>query len=283
MKVISSISRLRREVGLLKRKGMRVGFVPTMGALHEGHLSLIRKARKDNDVVVVSIFVNPTQFGPGEDFSRYPRNFKRDRALCKAEGVDIIFYPSTEEMYPQPYRTFVEVEQLDEYLCGRSRPGHFRGVCSVVAKLFNIVSPDIAYFGQKDIQQAIIIKQMIKDLNFPVKMKIMPIVREKDGLAMSSRNTYLSEEERKEATVLYRSLCLAKDMIRKGERRPGRIIKKMQELIENTSGRIDYIEMVDMDSLSPIKKLKEQDRVIIALAVWFGKARLIDNIIVTVR
>ncbi len=283
MKIISSISRLRREIDLLKRDGKRVGFVPTMGALHEGHLSLIRRARKDNDVVVVSIFVNPTQFGPGEDFSRYPRNFKRDRALCRAEGVDIIFYPSTEEMYPQPYRTFVEIRELDRHLCGRSRPGHFKGVCSVVAKLFNIVSPDIAYFGQKDIQQAIIIKQMIKDLNFPIKMKIMPIIREKDGLAMSSRNAYLSEKERREATVLYRSLCLARDMIRKGERRPGRIIKEMQGLIAGTSGRVDYIEIVDIESLAPIKRLKEQDKIVVALAVWFGKARLIDNIIVTVR
>ncbi len=283
MEVIKKISQLRKKLKQIKAQGKTIGFVPTMGYLHQGHLSLMQAAREQSDFVVISIFVNPTQFGPNEDFLSYPRDFRRDKKLAQQVGVDVIFYPSVEEMYPQPYLSYVEVKELDAHLCGAKRPGHFRGVCSVVAKLFNIVQPDIAYFGQKDIQQARIIQQMVRDLNFPVKIKIMPIVREKDGLAMSSRNTYLSQNQRKEAVVLYKSLLLAKGLIKKGLLNTSDIISAMEKEIKKTSGKIDYVEVVDYDSLKPIKQLKRGQKIIVAVAVWFGKARLIDNIIVKVR
>ncbi|MCP2605338.1 pantoate--beta-alanine ligase [Candidatus Aminicenantes bacterium AH-873-B07] len=279
MKTVESIKEMKKIVRDLKRKNEIIGFVPTMGYLHEGHLSLIRESVKKANKTIVSIFVNPTQFGPSEDYNRYPRDIERDKRLLEIEKVDYLFYPCVEEMYPKGYKTYVETTHLQDKLCGRSRPGHFRGVCTVVLKLFNIVQPDIAFFGQKDAQQAIIIKRMVKDLNLDVKIEVMPIIREKDGLAMSSRNTYLNPEERKSATVLYRSLQLAKKLIEKGERNSELIISKMKELIEaEPFSKIDYIEIVDLEELNPIKEIKNE--ALIALAVYIGNTRLIDNIIV---
>ncbi len=212
MKVYKSISSLIKKVREVKKQGYKIGLVPTMGFLHEGHMSLIRKARKDTDYVIVSIFVNPAQFGPKEDFKRYPRAIKRDLMLCEKEGADIIFTPEAKEMYPKDYATYVSVEKITDKLCGASRPGHFRGVSTVVAKLFNITMPDVAYFGQKDAQQAIIIKRMADDLNMSVEIKVMPVVREKDGLAMSSRNVYLNRKERGRAQSIYKSLKSAKKL-----------------------------------------------------------------------
>ncbi len=254
-----------------------VGFVPTMGALHKGHASLIRRSRKDNDVTVVSIFVNPAQFGPREDFKRYPRPVNKDIALCKKEGVDFIFYPSVSDMYPAGFKTYVCVEQLSNLLCGKSRPGHFRGVATVVAKLFNIVGPDSAYFGQKDAQQAAIIKRMAADLNIPVKIKIVPTVRERDGLALSSRNLYLTSEERKDASALFESLSMAKKMVDSGVSNASRIISAMKRLINSKkTARIDYVAIVDPVELKPVKHVSAGS--LAALAVWIGKTRLIDNI-----
>lgn len=261
----------------MHRRGKGIGFVPTMGYLHEGHLSLIRRARKENDYLVISVFVNPTQFGPKEDFKRYPRNFSRDKKLSKLSGVDAIFYPQAKDMYPDGYKTFVTVEHLSNVLCGASRPGHFQGVCTVVNKLFNIVQPDVAYFGQKDAQQAIIIKRMVKDFNLPLKIKVLPIVREEDGLAMSSRNTYLSKQQRQEAIILYYSLQAAVGMIQSGYKAPREIIAQMRKMIKSRrSSRIDYIKIVDFYSLKEVKKIK--GRLLIAVAVFFGKTRLIDNV-----
>jgi pantoate--beta-alanine ligase len=263
----------------LKLKDRTIGFVPTMGALHEGHLSLIRKARRENDIVVVSIFVNPTQFGPKEDFKRYPRPIRKDIVSCRKEKVDFIFYPKVKDLYAQGFKTFVTVEQFSNILCGKSRAGHFRGVATVVTKLFNIVNPDIAYFGQKDAQQAIIIKRLVCDLNIPVKIKVMPIIREKDGLALSSRNIYLNQQERKDALVLSRSLNLAKDLLKEGERDAARIINSMRKLIKQRKpAKIDYISIVDPKDLKPVKRIL--NGCLIALAVWMGKTRLIDNIII---
>ena len=221
MKIIRGIIPMQKLCGRLKAEGRKIGFVPTMGALHEGHLALIRKARKENDTLVVSIFVNPAQFGPKEDFKRYPRSLTRDSLLCKKCGVDIIFSPAVSSIYPKGYRTYVRVEGLSEVLCGAFRKGHFRGVATVVAKLFNIVQPDRAYFGQKDAQQCVIIKKMCRDLNMPLDIKVLPTVRGPGGLALSSRNAYLSPEERKDALVLFQALSKAKELIKK--RYPGRI------------------------------------------------------------
>jgi pantoate--beta-alanine ligase len=278
MKLFRSAKRLQEYLSKLRREGRKIGFVPTMGYLHEGHLSLIRKARAENDVVVISIFVNPIQFGPKEDYKRYPRDLKRDLRLAREEGVDIVFYPSVKEMYPEGFCTYVEVEGLSDVLCGKSRPGHFRGVATVCTKLFNIVGPDVAYFGQKDAQQAIIIKRMVRDLNMPLKIKVLPIVREEDGLAMSSRNTYLSKEERQQAPIIYKALTKAKEMFKAGERDAKKIKKKVRDLISSMDkAKIDYVEIVDLKDLKP---LKEIDRpALLAVAVWFGKARLIDNVI----
>ena len=266
-----------QSIGLnLLKTGKEVGFVPTMGYLHEGHLSLIRRARSENDVVVVSIFVNPTQFGPNEDFDRYPRDLRRDEELCKREGVDFIFYPSVEEMYPEGFSTFVEVEKLTENLCGKSRPGHFRGVATVVIKLLNIVHPTRAYFGEKDFQQLQVIKRLVRDLNIPVEIVGCPIVREEDGLAMSSRNVYLNKEERKSALSLYQGLRLAKELFERGERNPSVIRKTVEEFIlSHPKTKIDYVEIVSPEDLKPVKEVKEGD--VIALAVFVGKTRLIDN------
>lgn len=278
MRVIKSIKKMSVISTRIRRRGKTIGFVPTMGALHGGHLRLVRKARRENNIVIVSIFVNPIQFGPREDFKKYPRNSKQDVALCRKQGVDIIFYPDTKEMYPTEYKTFVEVRDLDKFLCGKFRPGHFRGVATVVTKLFNIVRPDIAYFGQKDIQQAIIIERLVSDLNIPLKIKVMSTVREKDGLAMSSRNIYLSSAERKDAPVLYEALNLAADLIRKGKRSPLYIMRRMKQLIrQKKTASIQYISIADLKDLKPVDRIA--GKVLIALAVWFGKTRLIDNII----
>ncbi len=281
MKIFSKIDDLKRKLKEEREKGKSIGFVPTMGYLHEGHLSLVRQSIKENALTVVSIFVNPIQFGPGEDFERYPRDMERDKRLLEKEGVHYLFFPSNEEMYPTGFKTFVEVAELGKKLCGKSRPGHFRGVTTVVLKLFNIVQPDRAYFGQKDAQQAIIIKKMVKDLNLDVDIVVMPIVREEDGLAMSSRNVYLNEEERKNATVLYKSLKEAEKMIKMGERDAEKIINRMREVIMSyPKALIDYIEIVDTEELNPVNPIK--GKFLIALAVYIGKARLIDNMILEV-
>ncbi|MBU1888358.1 MAG: pantoate--beta-alanine ligase [Candidatus Omnitrophica bacterium] len=276
MKVYRSTVLLRKDVGLLKRKGKVVGFVPTMGFLHEGHLSLIRKARKDSDCVVVSIFVNPTQFGPKEDFKKYPRDLKKDLALCQCSGVDMVFVPDLKSMYPKGFSTYVNVEELTKGLCGASRPGHFRGVTTIVTKLFNIASPDIAYFGQKDAQQAVVIKKMARDLDMPVRIKVMPIARERDGLAMSSRNAYLNPAERSQAPALYKSLRLARDLYESKERDPEKIIAGMRKLIERERhARIEYISIVDPETLVGVNRIS--GKTLVALAVKIGKIRLIDN------
>jgi pantoate--beta-alanine ligase len=267
--------------GELRRKGKTIGLVPTMGYLHKGHLSLVRLAKKRSDVLVVSVFVNPTQFGPREDFKSYPRDFRRDRLLLEKEGCDFIFAPGMKEMYPEGYLTYVSVEEITSKLEGESRPTHFKGVTTIVAKLFNIVQPDVAVFGQKDAQQAVVLKKMAEDLNHGIRMIIAPTVREKDGLALSSRNKYLSKDERKQATVLYQSLREAKRLIMGGERSAGRIVSRMRSLIrKQPSADLDYIAITDARTLEPLKRLKGE--VLISLAVRFGKARLIDNIKVKV-
>ena len=278
MKVIKSISEMKQWSDAQRAKGLRVGFVPTMGFLHEGHLSLIRIAREKSDVLVVSIFINPTQFAPGEDFDSYPRDFERDLASCENEGVSVIFFPSSEEMYPENHRTYVITDQLSQVLCGQSRLTHFKGVTTIVCKLFNIVKPHIAVFGQKDAQQAIILQRMVDDLNMEVEMIIAPIVREEDGLAMSSRNKYLSEKERKEATVLYRSLKMAEEEYNQSKS-TSMIKSKMKVMIkENSSGKIDYIEIVDGETLA--EPTGQSKKLLIALAVYFNQTRLIDNILI---
>ncbi len=278
MKVIDDIAGIRSYVSAIKARGETIGLVPTMGYLHDGHLNLMRMARKLSDHVVISIFVNPTQFGPNEDLDRYPRDFERDMMLASSVGVECIFHPRPEEIYPDGYATYISVEGLSNVLCGVSRPTHFRGVATVVAKLFNIVEPDIAVFGEKDYQQLVIIKRMVDDLNMKVKVVSHPIVREKDGLAMSSRNRYLSAQERKRATVLNRALKRAEQMFRQGERDVYRIKNILTDMIMQEHGcNIDYIEVVDANSLSRLQTIER--RAVVALAVKIGKARLIDNII----
>ena len=271
---------MAKEVNRLKKAGKTIGFVPTMGYLHEGHASLLRQGRKENDILIMSIFVNPIQFGPKEDLRRYPRDLKRDKLIALKEKVDIIFYPEARDMYPPDFSTYVEVERLTEGLCGARRRGHFKGVATVVAKLFNIIRPDIAYFGQKDSQQAAVIKQMVKDLNMPLQIKVLPIIRERDGLAMSSRNSYLNREERKASLILYRSLIEAGEMVKRGVINAGLIKRKMANLIRSEKlARIDYIEIVDKGTLEKIKEVKKR-KTLIALAVYIGKTRLIDNIVI---
>jgi len=281
VQLIKSINSVKKQIKKAKKTGKSIGLVPTMGYFHEGHLSLIRKAVKECAIVVMSIFVNPTQFGPGEDYLRYPRDSRRDLHLAEKEGVDIVFAPSAKSMYPNGYQTYVNVEKMSKVLCGISRPSHFRGVTSVVAKLFNIIEPDIAYFGGKDAQQAIIIDRMVKDLNMNVKLKVLPIIREKDGLAMSSRNTYLNKMDRKNAAILYKSLKGAKRLINSGIRDTNRIIHTMRKMIKSVPhAQIDYISVVDAKDLKPVKRLK--GKILIALAVYFEKTRLIDNVIIKV-
>jgi pantoate--beta-alanine ligase len=276
MEIVNKIKDLRVKIAPWKKQRKKIGFVPTMGYLHEGHLSLVRESKKRSDVTVVSIFVNPKQFGPKEDFNVYPRDLERDRDLLEKEGVDLLFYPSVEEMYPEGYKTYVEVEHLQGKLCGRSRPGHFRGVCTVVLKLFNLVQPDEAYFGWKDAQQVTVLQKMVEDLNVPVRIVPLPLIRDHDGLALSSRNTYLSPEERRAALVLKKSLDLAEKMIREGEKNAGRLRQMMIELISTEPlARIDYVEIVDLKTLETVDRLDRD--ALIALAVFVSKTRLIDN------
>ena len=278
MEIIETVSRMKSVCREESRAGKTIGFVPTMGYWHEGHLSLIRAARKRCQVLVVSIFINPLQFGPQEDYQQYPRDISRDARLAQAEGIDYLFYPSVEEMFPQGFNTTVEVRKLSEKLCGRSRSGHFQGVATVVLKLFNVIKPDVAFFGQKDAQQAVIIKQMIDDLSLDVELVTMPIVREEDGLAMSSRNLYLNPHERKAATILYKSLLKARELVLRGEYRASAIIRHMNQMIENEPlAHVDYITITDAENLQELDVIK--GRVLIALAVFIGKTRLIDNLI----
>lgn len=255
-----------------------MGFVPTMGALHDGHLSLVRAARAKCDVVAVSIFVNPLQFGMSEDLAKYPRTFERDRALLEKEAVDILFTPTPEEMYPAGAVTYVTVEGLSEKLCGKSRPGHFRGVTTVVSKLFHIMEPDLAFFGQKDAAQTTIIRRMVRDLNLPVEITVCPIVREPDGLAMSSRNAYLSLQERKSALVLNRSLTQVRNLFNQGERNGDNLIEAGKQVVaQEPSVRLDYFEIVDPSTLDPMQEVT--NGALIAIAAFVGNTRLIDNIL----
>jgi pantoate--beta-alanine ligase len=281
MEIVEDIEIMRGLAEKLRNKGKRIVFVPTMGYLHDGHLSLMKYGREIGDVLVISIFVNPTQFGPGEDFQQYPRNFERDGKLAQEVGVNIIFTISAEKMYPAGYQTYVEVQDVTKNLCGKSRPGHFRGVTTVVTKLFLCVKPHIAVFGQKDAQQAAVIRQMARDLNFDIKIITAPIVREEDGLAMSSRNKYLSPEERKEALALYDSLKLAENMVSKGEISAEIIRDTIERRIsEEPHARIDYVELVDAESLEPVEIVV--GRVLAAVAVFVGDTRLIDNVVLEV-
>jgi pantoate--beta-alanine ligase len=281
--IISDIAKMQATAEQLRSSGKRISVVPTMGFLHEGHLSLIRLARQHGDAVVTTIFVNPAQFGPAEDFGRYPRDFARDTQLADSAGTDYLFAPVTEAMYPEGYASYIDVERVTASHEGRSRPGHFRGVATVVGKLFNITKPHCAVFGQKDAQQTVVIKQMVRDLNFDLEIVVGPIVREPDGLAMSSRNTYLTHEQRKEATVLFRSLTLASERIRSGERRSGEIIRVMTDLISSsTSGVIDYVSIADGSTLEEVLSCEAGRPLLISLAVRFGTTRLIDNISLTI-
>jgi len=281
MKIINSPKKIQRYCNFLRIEGKTIGLVPTMGAFHEGHLSLMRQARLDNDVVVTSIFVNPTQFGPNEDYEAYPRDLKGDSELASDVGVDIIFAPTARDMYPKGYATFVNVERITEKMCGAKRPGHFRGVTTVVSKLFNMVNPHNAYFGQKDAQQCAVLKRMTGDLNFDIEIIIMPTIREADGLAMSSRNKYLDSEERQSALVLTRSLALARNLIENGETNASTIYQEMLSLINDEPlAKVDYISIVDSDDLEARENIKGS--ILIALAVYIGKTRLIDNIIIDV-
>ncbi|MBI5746936.1 MAG: pantoate--beta-alanine ligase [Nitrospirae bacterium] len=279
MKVIektAEISACSRELHL---RGEAIGLVPTMGFLHDGHLSLIRESKRITGKTAVSIFVNPAQFGPKEDYHRYPRDIEGDAKKCRETEVDLLFLPSVEDIYPEGHRTYVDVEGLNDKLCGRSRPKHFRGVATIVTKLFNIIMPDKAFFGQKDYQQAMIIKRLATDLNFGVDIIVMPTIREADGLAMSSRNSYLNSNERVAARILYRSLMLAEDMIRSGEVTSGEVRAKMEGLIAGEgSSKIEYISISDPGNLEDIETIAGD--VLVAIAVWIGKTRLIDNIII---
>jgi pantoate--beta-alanine ligase len=278
MIVIRTVAEMQSWTDAARRKGQRIALVPTMGYLHEGHLALVRIARTKADVTVVSIFVNPLQFGPAEDLAAYPRDAVRDESLLRREGADVVFHPEVAEMYPPDFTTNVQVERLSDGLCGRSRPGHFRGVTTVVAKLFNAVRPHVAVFGGKDAQQAGIIQRMNRDLDFGIDIIIAPTVRESDGLALSSRNTYLSQLERRQAPVLYRALQYGARLIELGERNPQMIIPALSDMImRETSGRIDYISIVDTETFADVTRVKSE--VLIALAVSLGKTRLIDNIL----
>lgn len=275
MKIVSTVEEVRSQVKEWRKEGCTVGFVPTMGYLHEGHMSLI-DAAGENDKVVVSVFVNPMQFGPNEDLASYPRDLEHDAKLCEEHGVDLIFHPTPEEMYGDNFYTYVDMNTLTQELCGLSRPVHFRGVCTVVAKLFNIVTPDKAYFGQKDAQQLAIIKRMVKDLNMPLTIVGCPIIREEDGLAKSSRNTYLSPEERKAALVLSRSIFLGKELVENGECDCAKIVATMTAEIEKEPlAKIDYVKIVDLDTMQQVEKIG--GGILTAIAVYIGKTRLIDN------
>lgn len=279
MDICYTIKDVRERVNAWKREGLTVGFVPTMGYLHEGHKSLMQAARKNNDKVVVSVFVNPMQFGPNEDLESYPRDFEKDCALCESVGVDLIFHPEPEEMYADGFCSYVDMNGLTTELCGKSRPIHFRGVQTVVLKLFNIVKPDRAYFGQKDAQQLAVIKRMVKDLNVETEIVGCPIVREADGLAKSSRNTYLNPDERKAALILSRSLKLGRELIENGETDAKAVIKAITDSINTEPlAKIDYVDVVDFDTITPVDRIGKS--VLVAIAVYIGKTRLIDNFII---
>jgi len=278
MEIHSTIDAMRAASRAARLAGLRVGLVPTMGALHQGHLSLVRTAKQQCDAVIVSIFVNPLQFGPGEDLAKYPRNFDRDCELLRKEDVDFIFAPSVEEMYPAKAVTYVAVEGLSEKLCGRSRPGHFRGVTTVVSKLFHIAEPDLAFFGQKDAAQAAIIRRMVRDLNLPVEIIVCPIVREPDGLAMSSRNVYLSPQERKSALILHRALLEIQKSFEQGEHESPKLVEAGKRVLAQEPGvRLDYLEIVDPDTLDPVKEIHQT--ALVAVAAFVGTTRLIDNVV----
>ncbi|MCD6277184.1 pantoate--beta-alanine ligase [candidate division WOR-3 bacterium] len=276
MRIVTHVNEMKSIADEYRKEGKIIAFVPTMGYLHEGHLSLVDIAKKKGDVCVVSIFVNPIQFGPGEDYDRYPRDVRRDERLLEQRGCDTLFYPSTSEMYPEDFLTRVRVEKLSNILCGKSRPGHFEGVTTVVLKLFNIVKPHVAVFGEKDYQQLVIIKRMVRDLNLDVEIVAGEIIREKDGLAMSSRNVYLDPVEREQATCLFRSLLLAQDMVKAGIRDTKTIIEAVNDFIKNFDrARIDYIKIVHPDTLEELEEIHDRARIL--LAVYLGGARLIDN------
>jgi len=278
MKVAETIESVRNYIKAAHAKGEKIGFVPTMGALHIGHISLIEEAKKQADYVVVSIFVNPTQFGPGEDFEKYPRPLEKDLDICDKYGVDLVFAPTPQEMYSSRNLTWVTVEKLTETLCGRFRPGHFQGVTTVCAKLFNIVQPEVAFFGQKDAQQAIVIKRMVTDLNMPLQIVVCPTVREPDGLAVSSRNRYLSPQQRKDAALIYKSLQQCKEMIDTGATDVQQIIVEMRKVLQQIpSGQIEYVSIVNAESLEEIDHVS--GKVLAAVAVRIGSSRLIDNIL----
>jgi pantoate--beta-alanine ligase len=279
MEFAKTIESVRRLVEAARREGRKIGFVPTMGALHAGHVSLIEAAAKDCDFVVVSIFVNPTQFGPGEDFEKYPRPIEADLEICLKAGVDVVFAPTSKQVYPAENITWVNVEKLTEPLCGRSRPGHFRGVTTVCAKLFNIVAPDAAYFGQKDAQQAIVIKRMVQDLNMPLRIVVCPTVREPNGLAVSSRNQYLSAQQKRDAGKIYQSLQKCREMIAAGVTDPRQIVAEMRNILQQIpSVQIEYVSLVDAGTLEAVERIGGE--VLAAVAIRLGPARLIDNILV---
>ena len=280
MKIVAETEEVREQVRQWRKEGLSVGLVPTMGYLHEGHKSLIDKAVQQNDRVVVSVFVNPIQFGPGEDLATYPRDLERDAALCEAAGASLIFHPEKENMNFDDFCTFVDMDGLTKGLCGKTRPTHFRGVCTVVSKLFHIVQPDRAYFGQKDAQQLAVIRRMVRDLNFDLEIVGCPIIREEDGLAKSSRNTYLSQEERAAAVILHKGLLRGEEMIRNGERDASAVIREITGIIESEPlAKVDYVEVVDFDRIEKIDTI--EGNVLAAVAVYIGKTRLIDNFIYT--
>ncbi|QVL32868.1 pantoate--beta-alanine ligase [Telmatocola sphagniphila] len=275
--ITRTVEEARAHIQKARLAGKKIGCVPTMGALHEGHASLIRGARSENEFVVVTVFVNPTQFGPQEDFSRYPRQLEADCQIAGASGAELVFAPSVEEMYPSGFSTSVDIQKLGDHLCGRSRPGHFRGVCTVVTKLLNIVRPDGSYFGQKDAQQARIIQQLASDLNLPGIIVVLPTYREKDGLAMSSRNRYLSESERQEALILIQSLRAGQELFARGERETAKIRQLVREQIcQKPNIQLDYVEVVDSTDLQPVDRI--QNKALLAVAAFVGKTRLIDNV-----
>lgn len=282
MKIIRRIDEMKNEISQWKNEGSSIGLVPTMGFLHEGHESLIRRAVSENDRVVVYVYVNPLQFGPNEDFEAYPRDLEKDSELCRKNNVDVLFAPYTSELYHKDACTYVNVERLTDGLCGAKRPGHFRGICTVLTKFFNIVRPDRAYFGEKDAQQLVVVRRMVRDLNFDIEIVGCPIVREKDGLAKSSRNTYLSPKEREAAQVLFRSLIHAKEYILSSDEPTAHDVKALvtSELLNEPLAKIDYVEIVNSENLEPIETIK--GKVLIALAVYIGKTRLIDNIAVEI-
>jgi pantoate--beta-alanine ligase len=282
MEIAKTIQSIRTLVSTARSKGRKIGFVPTMGALHIGHISLIETAKERCDFVVVSIFVNPTQFGQGEDFEKYPRPLEKDLEICRKAGVDVVFVPAPEVMYAGENLTWVDVEKLTEPLCGRFRPGHFRGVKTVCAKLFNIVSPDVAFFGQKDAQQAIVIKRMVTDLNMPLEIVVCPTVRESSGLAVSSRNQYLTDRQKKDAALIYQSLQKCRRLVDSGVNDTNEITAEMRKILnEAPSIQIEYVSIVDPETLKQIDNINR--KALVAVAVRIGSARLIDNILVDVK